>query len=123
MPTRDPDMPIHLQQVADAVLALYDLAASAARNTARQVRRPTRHRRFTTLTPGAATPLWNELVKQARPHLAKRGSKIRLARYLGVPRQRLQVCLKAQRGCLDAERTLLLLCWVVARQQGRELDL
>ncbi|MBS0633450.1 MAG: hypothetical protein JSS11_16190 [Verrucomicrobia bacterium] len=123
MQTRDRDMPVQLQQVADAVLALYDLAALTARNAVRPVRRPARHRRYTTLTPGAGTPLWNELVKQAQPHLARRGSKIRLARYLGLPRQRLQVCLKSQSGCMDAERTLLLLCWVVARQQGRELDL
>lgn len=74
-----------------------------------------------TLQPGAKTPLWNELVKQTLPWVEKRGSKARLARFLGLPRQRLQDCLKSQRACLDAERTLRLLCWVAARQQGRDL--
>ena len=74
-----------------------------------------------TLRPGNDTPLWNELVKQAQPLLRKRGSKAQLARLLKLPRQRMQDCLKAQSACLDAERTLLLMCWVAARQQGREL--
>jgi len=74
-----------------------------------------------TLRPGAGTPLWNELVKQAVPLLGKRGSKARLARFLSLPRQRLQDCLKAKHAALDAERTLLLLCWVSARQQGHDL--
>lgn len=120
MPIYDRDMPIPLKQVADAMLALSDLAAQTARQSARSFRRPARHHRYSTLTPGAGTPLWNELVKQAQPHLAKRGSKVLLARYLGLPRQRLQVCLKSKRGCMDAERTLLLFCWVTAQQQDRE---
>jgi len=74
-----------------------------------------------TLRPGPKTPLWNEMVRQAAAFLGKRGSKARLARFLGLPRQRLQDCLKARRATLDAERTLLLLCWVAARQQGRDL--
>jgi hypothetical protein len=55
------------------------------------------------------------------PLLGKYGSKVRLARFLGLPRQRMQDCLKARHAALDAERTLLLLCWVSARQQGRDL--
>jgi len=70
---------------------------------------------------GSDTPLWNELVKQAAPLLGKRGSKMHLARILGISRQRLHVCLKARTGCLDAERTLLLMAWLCARRQGREL--
>jgi len=107
--------------IGDALLGIYDGLTAAARAAARQARR--RRGLYQTLPPGAQTPLWNELVQQARPFLAKRGSKVRLARFLGIPRQRLYVCLKAGRGCLDAERTLRLLCWLTARQQGRELDL
>ena len=65
--------------------------------------------------------MWNELVRQVTPLLRKRGSKVHLARILGVPKQRLHVCLKAGTGCLDAERTLLLTAWLCARRQGREL--
>lgn len=93
-------------------------AASRAKDARRRRRTP---KRGLTLQPGPDTPIWNELVRQVRPHLRKRGSKNQLARILGVSRQRLRVCLKAERGCLDAERTLLLLAWLCARAQGREL--
>lgn len=94
--------------------------AESARRTAGKLRRRP-PKRGLTLQPGPDTPLWNELVKQVAPLLRRRGSKVHLARILGIPRQRLQVCLKARTGCLDAERTLLLLAWLAARQQGREL--
>ncbi|MDD2764483.1 MAG: hypothetical protein PHE83_10965 [Opitutaceae bacterium] len=107
---------------AELSLALFEAAAISARAAARLVlpEHP-RQRVGQTLRPGPATPLWNGLVKQARPHLRKRGEKVKLARILGLPRQRIQDCLKAGVTCLDAERTLLLLCWVARRQQGREL--
>jgi hypothetical protein len=107
---------------SELALALFDAATAAARAAARQGRRlPSRRQRGRTLQPGADTPLWNELLKQATPHLRKRGSKAHLARLLGLPRQRLQDCLKAHKACLDAERTLFLLCWISAKQQGCEL--
>lgn len=99
---------------------LTDVAAESARRKAGKLkRRPPK--RGLALLPGPDTPLWNELVKQAAPYLGRRGSKVHLARILGVPKQRLHVCLKARTGCLDAERTLLLLAWLCARRQGREL--
>jgi hypothetical protein len=103
-------------------LGLFEAAAESARLLARQAKRIryAGSRRGTTLRPGPGTPLWNELVKQALPLLCRRGSKAQLARILGVPRQRLQDCLKSRCASLDAERTLLLLCWVATRQQGRE---
>jgi hypothetical protein len=51
-------------------------------------------------------------VRQVRPHLRKYGAKAQLARLLGLPRQRLQDCLKAGSASLDAEHTLLLLGWL-----------
>jgi hypothetical protein len=102
--------------------ALFDAAARTARDAARRAIRSRRpRRRGHALRPGPDTPLWNELVQQALPLLRKRGSKAKLARILGLPRQRLQDCLKARTACLDAERTLLLLYWISARHQGREL--
>ena len=74
-----------------------------------------------TLRPGPETPLWNALVRQVRPHLRKYGAKAQLARLLGLPRQRLQDCLKAGSACLDAERTLLLIGWLGFFQRGGEL--
>ena len=112
-----------LQIPAGIGLALFDAAQAAARAAARKGRglRRRQANRNTTLKPGNDTPLWNELVQLALPYLRERGSKTRLARLLGLERQRLQVCLKTRAACLDGERTLLFLCWLAAQQQGREL--
>lgn len=104
-----------------AALDLFQDALAAASRAIDARRRRRAPKRGLTLQPGPDTPLWNELVRQVRPHLRKRGAKNQLARLLGVPRQRLHFCLKAERGCLDAERTLLLLAWLCARKQGREI--
>jgi len=116
---------VHPKLELPALLAmgLWEGAARTAQAAAkvaggRHERRPARG---LTLRPGRATPLWNELVAAAKPWLQRRGSKARLARILGLPRQRLQDCLKTGSASLDAERTLLLLCWVAACHQGREL--
>jgi hypothetical protein len=107
---------------AELCLALFEAAAVSVRVTARLLLHEKARRRVgQTLRPGSATPLWNELIRQARPYLRRRGEKVKLARILGLPRQRIHDCLKAQTACLDAERTLLLLCWVARRRQGREL--
>ncbi|MFT3866922.1 MAG: hypothetical protein QM715_00360 [Nibricoccus sp.] len=73
------------------------------------------------LKPGVDTPLWNELRRRVTSQLVKRGEKVRLARFLGVPRQRLHLILKAQSAMPDAERSLLMLAWVIAREQGKDL--
>lgn len=100
--------PFPLSLVEDLV----DAAAAAARRMRESPPRRVAIRRSLTLHPGPDTPLWNELVRQVRPHLRKRGSKAQLARLLALPRQRLQTCLKARTACLDAERTLLLVGWL-----------
>lgn len=111
-----------LELPAGLALALFDAAAATARAAARAGRLVfPRRQRGRILSPGAGTPLWNVLLARAAPHLRKRGNKAQLARMLGLPRQRLQDCLKARTACLDAERTLMLLCWVAAREQGRDL--
>lgn len=114
--------PLHPRLVpfAELLELLERLAAESARRTAAQQRRRA-PRRGLALLPGPDTPLWNELVRQVAPRLRKRGSKVQLARILGVSKQRLHICLKSRTGALDAERTLLLLSWLVARSQGREL--
>lgn len=115
-------LPVSLDLTASVLLALYEGAEVAARAAWRaHGRRSPAPQRGGTLRPGSRTPLWNEVRSRALPHLAKHGEKAKLARILGLPRQRLQDYLKAGRSAPDAERTLLLLCWVVAREQGREL--
>jgi hypothetical protein len=112
-------LPGSLQGTGELALILSDAAEAADRRAMRALKHRFRKRIGSTLRPGVRTPLWNELVRQAQPYLRRRGSKSDLARLLGLPRQRLQDCLKARTACLDAERTLLLLCWIAAKQQNR----
>jgi len=100
---------------------LYEAAEAGAHGLVHAVKLRLRRHVGATLRPGPNTPLWNTLVREALPLLRRRGSKAQLARILGVPRQRLQDCLKAKTACLDAERTLLLLCWITAQQRGRKI--
>ena len=105
---------------AGLILILMEAAEQAVRRSVgKYKRRPPK--RGLTLQPGIDTPLWNELVRQVVPLLRKHGSKVHLARILGLPRQRLYVCLKAKSASLDAERTLLLLGWLAAQHRGRAL--
>ena len=109
-----------LQMPATLILALLEAADRAVRRSVGKYRRRP-PKRGLTLQVGIDTPLWNELVRQVMPLLRRRGSKMHLARILGLPRQRLQVCLKAKSACLDAERTLLLLAWLARQHQGKTL--
>ncbi len=103
-------------------LVLFEAAEASLRAAARHGRRPDfGPRPGRTLRPGADTPIWNELARQTNRYLRKRGSKVKLARILGVPRQRVNDFLHAHTACPDAERALLLLCWLACRRQGREL--
>ncbi len=105
--------------VADALVA----AAHEAAKNAAQRRATRRHpERGATLRPGADTPLWNALASEARRLLHRRGEKANLARYLGLPRQRLHQFLMERSAGPDAERTLLLLIWVNARRRGLRLS-
>lgn len=106
----------------ELMFALEDVVYVAAGRIRRPRKSPPRRGVGNTLRPGPQTPLWNVLVKRVVPFLGKRGSKVQLARFLGLPKQRLQDCLKTREAALDAERTLRLLCWVVAREQGRDLS-
>jgi len=106
-----------LDQAMDSLLL-------AARETGLQTVKLTRDRSrkaYRTLRPGPDTPLWNELRQRVANQLGKRGEQIRLARLLGVSRQRLHRMIKARASSPDAERTLLLLAWVIAREQGQDL--
>lgn len=106
--------------IGEIILGMLEATDLAVRETARAGRRIfPRRRRGRTLRPGPATPMWNILVDRANRQMRVRGSKAHLARLLGVPRQRIQECLKARTACLDAERTLMLLCWLAGQARGR----
>jgi len=88
------------------------MTADAAKNRANRNRK----RVGRTRRPGIDTPLWNALAARARVYLKKRGAKSNLARILGVPRQRVSDYFVAGSQAPDAERTLQLLFWLIARE-------
>jgi len=90
---------------------------------ARQRTRPRRWQSYHTVRPGAATPLWNILAIQVGAELAALGAKVRLARYLGIPRQRLHNFLTDTSRMPDAELTLRMLHWLAEKRSGRDLSL
>ena len=106
-------------KVLDPVIeVLTGVARETLLRTARHAQRPPA-RAYCGLAPGPDTPLWNELRRRVAGQLGKRGQKALLARYLGISRQRLHLLIKERAAMPDAERTLLLLAWVVAREKGR----
>lgn len=101
--------------LADGLIAAAHATAAAARKLQRDRRASLR---YSTLRAGPDTPLWNELATATLKALKVRGEKAKLARLLGVSRQRLHMFLVAKTACPDAERTLQLLAWLQARQRG-----
>lgn len=84
--------------------------ALRASRTARAARKA--QGRGRTLRPGESTPLWNQLRRQLRAQLRRRGAQTALARHLGLPRQRVNTFLTHGSRMPDAERTLALLAWL-----------
>ena len=80
---------------------------------------PRRVRNNVTLRPGRETLLWNELRTQLQPHLLRYGDQAKLARVLGLPRQRVNAFVTGGGQMPDAERTLQLLAWLIAVRQGK----
>ena len=105
----------HLETIAAPAIAVAELAAHVTRKLRRA---PPRAPRGAILRPGRDTPRWNKLAEAAAKLLRRRGDKARLARILGISRQRLHLLLKARTACPDAERTLRLQEWVELRQRG-----
>lgn len=104
-----------LVPLADGLVAAARATAAATRKIQRERRRT---RKGTSLHPGPDTPLWNELAAAVEKALRRRGEKAKLARLIGVHRQRLHVLLVSKRAIPDAERTLQLLAWLQSRRSG-----
>jgi hypothetical protein len=107
-----------LKMTAPLVAGAEALARHARRQQRRADKKPAAG---ATLRPGPDTPLWNELARAALLQLRKRGEKAKLARVLGVSRQRLHMLLVNRTACPDAERALLLVLWLNARRSGLDL--
>jgi hypothetical protein len=100
-----------------------DVAATTGARRARDALRCRRRKPYRTRRPGAASPLWNVCATKLRRALARHGAKARLARYLGIPRQRLTDFLHLRTRLPDAEVALRMLHWLSAYQGGRDLSL
>jgi hypothetical protein len=108
---------IALDLAAPMVVAAEAAVRAAQRAHSRAARKPI----GSTLRPGPRSPLWNELARVVHAHATRYGDKAKLGRILGVPRQRVDDYLVAHRRMPDAERTLLLLQWLAARQSRADL--
>lgn len=116
-----PQIPAALSFPAELGLILAEAAADSIRRSLKPVRESRRPRRGSTLRPGVQTPMWNALAAAVRARLTRYGEQAKLARLLGLPRQRVHELLNSRSHQPDAERTLLLLVWLQARAEGREL--
>ena len=98
--------------------AIFAAAEALVADRAKAFRSVRRVRRGTTPRPGAATPLWNTVVAEVRPHLKKRGSQAMLARLLGLDRQQVNAYFVQRTRMPDAERALQIIAWLVAQRAG-----
>lgn len=96
-------------------------AGEALVDEARHKMRSRRWQSYHTVRPGAGTPLWNLLARELSQELKPYGTKVALARYLGVPRQRLNDFLTGGNRMPDAELTLRLLHWLAEKRAGRDI--
>ena len=78
---------------------------------------------YRTRRPGVASPMWNVYATMLRRALRPYGAQARLARYLGIPPQRLSDFLTGRRRLPDAELTLRLLHWLAELRTGRDVSL
>jgi hypothetical protein len=101
---------------------LYTAAEAAAKETQKALR-PRRRGSYATRRPGTDTPLWNVCAGLLRDELQPYGAKARLARFLGLPRQRLNDFLRGRSRLPDAELTLQMLTWLAQQRAGRDLSL
>jgi transcriptional regulator with XRE-family HTH domain len=107
-------------------LDLGALLADAAEEGAKQVKKQLRPRRrgsYLTRRPGTDTPMWNTCAALLREELKPYGSRARLARYLGIPKQRLSDYLKNGSRMPEAETLLQILNWLAQKQGGRDVSL
>ncbi len=124
------DVPPSLRLWADMLSALGGAAEEAARDASRATFRVIDRRSGSKSLPNAAelasaeaaahrTPMWDLLSAELDKALKKPGARARLARYLGLPRQRITDYTKRRR-TPDAETTLRILHWLSAVHAGHD---
>ncbi len=119
MTIREDTMPIGLSLPADVLVALGEAATAIVSDAQQKFRARGLSEVGRTLRPGKGTPLWNTLREQLKPYLKKRGSQAELGRHLNLPRQQINAFLAGSR-MPDAERTLELMAWLMAKRAERD---
>ena len=124
------DVPPNLRLWADMLSALGGAAEAAARDASCATFRAIDRRASGKALSNAAelasaevaahrTPMWDLLSAELDKALKKPGARARLARYLGLPRQRITDYTKNRR-TPDAETTLRILHWLSAVHAGHD---
>ena len=101
---------------------LYD-TTERVMSSAKQALRVRRRGSYATRRPGEESPLWNVCAELLRAELRPFGAKVRLARYLGIPKQRLNDYMTGRNRLPDAEITLQMLNWLAEKRAGKDLSL
>ena len=116
--------PMHprLKLWLDLGVLLADAAEAAAGQVKKRIK-PRRRGSFLTRRPGVDTPMWNACATLLREELKPHGAKVRLARFLGIPKQRLSDYLKNGSRMPEAETLLQILNWLAQKQGGRDISL
>ena len=114
----DRPFPPRMRQFDALIDLIADAADAAAAESMKRYRRRPRRRPGMRPVVGEDTPLWNILAETCANQLTRYGDKARLARMLGVPRQRVHLLFVARSACPDAERTLQLLVWLRTGRGG-----
>ncbi len=107
-------------------LELGEALAIAAETGAKRIHlalRPKRKGSYRTRRPGYDAPLWNVCATLIKAQLLPRGAKVRLARYPGIPRQRLHDFLRGRSRQPDAEVLLRMMHWLAEKRAGCDLSL
>jgi hypothetical protein len=112
----------HLRLWMDLAEVLTEAAEEGLKH-AEKLAKPRRRGTYRTLRPGSGTPMWNACAQLLRAELKPYGSKVRLARYLGIPKQRVTDFLRNGSRMPDAEILLRVLHWLAAKRSGRDLSL
>ena len=105
--------------LGEMVAEIAVIAAKQAKKTLRRKRRGA----YLTRRPGVDTPRWNACVQMLRIELQSHGSKVQLARYLGIPKQRVTDFVTNESRMPDAETLLQMLDWLSRRRAGEDPSL
>ncbi len=115
--------PIYALQIPGRLaLELTEAAPQSMQILARRLAPREGPRTQRSLRPGAETPLWNAVRAAIAAELTRYGDAARLARFLGLSRQRLHELIRAGAGVPDGERMLLLLVWLQMRAERRTYE-